>query len=709
MTGRRSLLAFLCLVAVTAAAGVRGAPAASAAEHGLASLFARRAAVSAPAGRLVRLELPPAVLSACRRDLSDLRIVGPGGTEVPYLLHRAPGPGERLEARATVRPRLLGAERHTEGRRGAPPRFRETYELSTPPPPPAGQRWDLVLATGRSRFVRRIQVAVAGEPVVDGSVFRLPGPGRERLRLPLPGVSGDRLTVVLEGEGGGFLEPSLRYERVRSIAGGESARVPLPVLERHSAGGRTTIELERPGSLVPDRLVLTTDTPAFDRRVEVWDEGPGAVREPLARDSVFRLPGRPAVEGLAVGLRPARGDRLRLVVDDGDSPPLAGLEVQAAVPRPTLLFALPAPPGVDPEAGPRPGTQPGTGPEAEAAGGAEAEATLYFGGGRTFRPRYDLEDLRPVVGRTTSGSGAELLERLADPARLPEAHLGAAEANPSYDREPALAFAMHPGAAFDPALYGWRRHLRAEPSPEGLVRLRLGLDDLARAREDLADLRISDGASRQWPYLLERGLATARRALRVGPPETRDGRSAYELTPSASPATLAGLDLEVGASFFDRAYTLEAVADGRRAVLARGRLARRAGDPRPLAVGFPATRAESLVLIVEDGSDAPLDLTAATGRFPVPEVFFAAPPGGYELLLGYPEAEAPRYELSRVREVVLAAAAGGAESGPLEPNPAFRRGRRWLTTPGLQGLLLWGALAAAVVVLAALTLRLAQR
>lgn len=287
--------------------------------------------------------------------------------------------------------------------------------------------------------------------------------------------------------------------------------------------------------------------------------------------------------------------------------------------------------------------------------------------------------------------------------------MGPAEANPAFDPKPALAFAMHPGAAFEPTLYRWRRHLDAEPSSEGLVRVRLGLDDLAHARGDLADLRVSDGTNHQWPYLLERGIATARRALQVSAPETSDGRSTYELTPSSSPATLQGLGLEVGASFFDRAYTLEALAGGRRSVLARGRLARRAGDPRPLDVGFPATRIESLALTVEDGSDAPLDVTAATGRFPVPELFFAAPAGGYELLLGYPEAKAPRYELSRVRDVVLAAAAGGAETGPLEPNPAFRRGRRWLTAPGLQGVLLWAALAAAVLVLAALTLRLARR
>lgn len=692
---RTGVVAGLSLAAAAVLAGAAPAPPPAKAPTALASLFARRAPLHAPAGHLVRLPLPPAVLAACRRDLSDLRILDAGGAEVPYLLHRGADGGGHLGVEVTVRPRILGAARHTETREDAPALRRETYELSPPPAAPAGERWELVLASGRKRFVRRVALAVAGEPVAESSVFRLPGPGRERLRVTLPRLSvdhsGDRLTVILEGEDDEFLEPAFRYERVRAIAEAEGARVPLPVLGRHGGGGRTTLELERPGSLVPDRLVLATDTPAFDRRVEVWDEGPGAAREPLARGSVYRLPGRPAVEGLELPLRPARGDRLRVVIEDGDSPPLAGLEARAAVLRPALLFALPGPAAAAP-----------------GAGADEAAATLYFGGGRAFRPRYDLEGLRPVPDRPVAGDAAEILERLADPAGLPEARLGEIEDNPAYDPTPALAFAMHPGGRFEPALYGWRRHLTARPSQEGLVRLRLGLDDLARARPDLADLRISDGGGHQWPYLLEDGIARERRALEVGPPATRDGRSRYELTPGSAPATLDELTLEIDAPFFDRAYALEAREGDRRRTLARGRLARRAGDPRPVVVAFPPARIDGLTLTVDDGGDAPLAIASATGRFPVPELFFAAPAGDYDLLLGYAEAEAPRYELSRVRDVVLAAAAGRAETGPLEPNPAFRRTRRWLTGRGLQGVLLWAALAGAVLVLAVLTLRLAR-
>ena len=106
---------------------------------------------------------------------------------------------------------------------------------------------------------------------------------------------------------------------------------------------------------------------------------------------------------------------------------------------------------------------------------------------------------------------------------------------------------------------------------------------------------------------------------------------------------------------------------------------------------------------------APLEIEAVWGRFPVPEIFFVAPEGEYQLLLGDPEAEAPTYELESVREVVLAVQAGDAKADELEANPEFRMGARLLTGRGLQKFFLWVSLGLAVVVLAALTLKVARQ
>ena len=681
-----------------------GAPAGLTAQDsaGVAALFPRQAAVTAPAGRLVRLELPPEVLSACRPDLSDLRLLDAREREVPFLVLEGLAPEEAVQVRAVLRPELLAAERRTEaavaGREGGPDLLWERYEVAAPPEPPAGERWDLVVETGRRELARRVEIRAAGEgepsgrPLAKGSIFRLADPPRERLRVSLPPLQEDprptRLAVVFEGEGEAFLDPVLRFERVRELPGAERARVPLALIEGETGGGKSVLVLERPRGLVPDRLVIETGTPAFDRRVEVWDEGPGAAGEALGSARVFRLPGPAGVEGLEVPIGRARGDRLRLVIDDGDSPPLAGLTVLGAIRRPALVFALPA---------------------ADPAGEATGVASLYFGGGRAFPPRYDLQDFAPALERPATGTAAAVAERLYDPAGVPAAELAAIRDNPRFDPAPALAFAMRPGSELDARGWRWRLPLAARPSAEGLVRLRLGLAELARARADLADLRIAGGDGRQWAYLLGAEKVREPRALEVAGPETEGGVSRYRLVPPAAPATLDAVTLEAAAPFFDRPFTLEARRDDRVVVLARGRLVLPPRDPRPVEIHFPPARVEELTLAVEDGSDAPLEIARAEGWFPVPELYFAAPAGDYGLLVGNPEAEAPRYELARVRDVVLAVSAGEAEAGELAANPAYRAGARWLTAPGLQRALLWGALLLAVAGLAFLTLRLARR
>ena len=87
----------------------------------------------------------------------------------------------------------------------------------------------------------------------------------------------------------------------------------------------------------------------------------------------------------------------------------------------------------------------------------------------------------------------------------------------------------------------------------------------------------------------------------------------------------------------------------------------------------------------------------------------AAPEGEYALLLGAPDETAPRYELERVRDVVLAVDAAGVETAALQDNPDFSLGARLHGRGTAQRVLLWVVLIGAVVLLGALTLRLARR
>jgi hypothetical protein len=87
-----------------------------------------------------------------------------------------------------------------------------------------------------------------------------------------------------------------------------------------------------------------------------------------------------APEQREIVVRPARGERLRLEIDDGDSPPLDALTVSAVVRQPVLIADL-----------------EGT--------GEEPAAHLLFGGHRAHAPRYDLEAVRTTHGRDAGECG----------------------------------------------------------------------------------------------------------------------------------------------------------------------------------------------------------------------------------------------------------------------------------------------------------------
>ena len=671
---------------------VSTAPPALAQPADLRPLFPSRADIHVSTGRLARVELPPEVLSACRADLSDLRIIDAAGRQVPYRIDSnfAGGAERRLERSFPAE--MLEVDCQTVERDSGPPLRRETYELAAPPEPSRTGAWDLVFESRRPRFVRRVTLETRRSDgsslgAAEASIFRLGSSAREKTRLTLDGGSFVRAIVTLEGEEDFFLEPDFRYEESLLIPD-ERVAVELIEVGRSETAGQTTIELARPRGLVPAALELVTSTRTFNRSVEVRDEGPGGSGRPLGRRAVYRVPGFTSAEELEVPLSPARGDRLTVVIDNGDSPTLEALRFQAIVRRPALVFAL------------------------ESAGSGQAAGTLYFGGGRAHRPRYDIEQM---VDAAAPGGGTE--------PRYATARLSPVEANPVFDDAPVLGFAMRPGAEIDSSEFTHRRRLEAEPSPEGLNRLRLGLDDLAQARRDLADLRIVDGSSQQWAYLVEREADHEFHPLGIGPRESVDGVSRYQLSLPAVPAILDRLVLKSPVPYLDRPYRLVAGWGEQEFTLAQGRLTKTnrsttmppattqatTGGPHDISIDLPAKRLDSLELIIEDGDDAPLALTAVSGRFPVTDIYFAAPAGTYYLLVGHPEAVAPSYELARVRDLILAVPSAAITTEPLVDNEAFSPSSRLTSASGVQQTLLWIALGLAVVFLTGLTLRLARK
>jgi hypothetical protein len=657
----------------------------------LARLFPSEADVSAERPGLVRLRLPAEVLEACRPDLSDLRLFDGAGSEIAYLVEGGAGSAGAFEQREVAEAAVLDVRREEIDRgSGLLPKRREAYVLAMPASQPRSGSWTLVVRAAAHELVAAFEVeglGAAGESAafVDrDSLFRLPSSGAERMRLVLPAFSGRRLRVALESEHATWLDPAFRFESATELERGGTIDVPLALLSARSEGGRTAVEIERPRGIVPSLLRIATSTSAFDRHVEVRDVGPAARAEPLGAGRIFRVAGLAPVGVDELPLAPAAGHSIRVVIEDGDSPPLAELAFEAVVRQPALVFAL----------------EPGD--------GAEPRAILRFGGGRAHRPRYDLSALAPRAGERLEGDRARAASLLHDPATVAPARLGPIRTNPAFDGSPVLAFAMRPGSEIDRRTFRYRRELVVPEAREGLSMLTLAPADLAVAGEDLTDVRVTDDDSRQWPYLLEPRAVDALVPLAIRGPERHGGESHYILRGEVAPLAASELRLVIDGDFFDREFRLEADVGGESRTLASGRLSRPIGDETPVLVPLPGARADELRLEVRDGDDAPLPLRSAQARVVLPVLYLTAPQGRYDLLLGAPASERPRYELERVREVVLAVEAAPIAAAALTENPRFSRVAR-LGQPGSARVwALWTVLLGAAAALVVLTLRMAR-
>jgi hypothetical protein len=655
----------------------------------LAALFPLEADVYVSAPGLARLPLPGEVLERCAPDLSDVRLFDRAGKEAPYLVDPGvPSGGERRE-RVVAEARVTDLEREEVPREDAKSLTRETYRVALPQREAPAGSWVLVATSAQPRFVRTIEVrGVARDGatttlVPRASLVRLGQPLVDRNRVPLPPFDGDEVVVTITGEEGFFLEPVLRFESERALAVAEPVERPLAIRARRRAGGRTVLEVERPPGLVAGRLRIASTTPAFDRAVEVCDVQADGTSSTIGRGRLLRAPAAgvaPLAERLDVDIGRARGEHLRLEIADGDSPPLESVEIVLAFDPPAIVFALP-----------------------ESAPG-EPAGVLRFGGDRAYAPRYDVAALFDDALAT---SGAVL----ADRQRIPAARLGSARPNPRFDPAPALAAVMHPGAAIEVDDWRWHRAVTIPPSPEGLATVRLAPADVAHAAATRADLRLVDAQRRQWPFVVVPALEREAMPVEVVGPRREEGRSRWTITVPAGTLTLDQLVVHTARPALGRRYRVLAPRDGEERVLGGGTLAQDLRRPAPLVLSFSPARVARLELEVDDGDDAPLEITRVEAPVALPSLLVAAPPGGYTLLAGNPDAAAPRYELERAHEVLAGLRRVPAELGEGAENA------RWRGTPGgtaalrdrLQRGAIWTAIVVAVLVLGALTLRAARR
>ncbi|MEM9861651.1 MAG: hypothetical protein AAF938_08555 [Myxococcota bacterium] len=609
-------------------------------------------------GNLCRLGLSPEVLAVASLP-EDMRLSA-AGLEHPFLvdsqsLRSAPVAG------ATLVPTNVSVRRA-----GFWSDERVTFRLPREPLP-AGQHWQLRVETNAREFARDYVLRIDGAVVRRGSVFRYERPYRARqtIELDVPINTTDipsRLEWSLELRGyGGPVEPYFFLSAVGETPPPARVSGPWVVTRIARFEGKTTVVLGRPPGVHPTHLRFETDTTLFARTVRVFDVRQGRDDGPLGTHEIV---GAPTGDRRTVPMALPRGESIRVVIEDGDSPPLANLRVTAETAQPSLVFAC------------------------------ASEMRLWFGGGRARRPAYDLERL--------IGSGA-----FDDESERTPLTLGAVGPNADYDSGPALGAYTRPGQVVDRTGFRFVASAALINAREGSARMVLPAEVLAHVNADLRDLRVVDAAGRAIPHVRAPRNEPARAPLEVRVVGDEGGQTRYALEADVGALPLRAISITTDAPFVRRNYALRVLPDDGQAVEVRGVLEQDADAIGPMEIATPAAFASGAVtgaieLTVDNGSDASLSLRAE-GLYDAPALYVLAEDGAYELLVGG-DVAAPSYEVRHALPLILAASAGEVRLGDLRENAAYEPPAITEGEDGTQ-LLVWGALIIAVLVLAFLTWR----
>ncbi|WP_437986246.1 DUF2339 domain-containing protein [Sorangium sp. So ce117] len=332
--------------------------------------------------------------------LADVRIAGPDGAEVPYVI-REPG---AAHASGRIAATMLDPGVDAAGVAHA------TWALDAP-----GTRHCRVeLSVTGGSFLREARVETGADPralseVARGAhVYRVPQ-GSETVehlsvRYPLSRAALVRIRLVPEGAPARGAAADVR------ITGGavscepqapteSPALLPLAIVEtqRDSEAKTTLVTLDAGADGAPlEAVLLDVATPEFSRRVDVASTTYRAVWPAVGSGMIHRIRPRgesgPSLASTRIPLSPTRKRFLRLTIHDGDSAPLSLSGAQGEVRAREIVFRAARP-----------------GPH-----------RLYVGDALGKRPSYDLADLLDPTVRE----------------RPPAARLGAAAANPELGAAP---------------------------------------------------------------------------------------------------------------------------------------------------------------------------------------------------------------------------------------------------------------------------------
>ncbi|WP_437759058.1 DUF2339 domain-containing protein [Sorangium sp. So ce1389] len=399
--GPKGAAGLLALLAATGLARPSEAQTSAALPTGKHALVRPIEGVDAAGDHRVDVDLDLYRESRAAELLADVRIAGPDGAEVPYVL-REPGAAPGVGRIAAT---MLDPGVDTAGATHA------TWALDAP-----GTRHCRIELTVLGRtFLREARVDTGADPrslseVARGAyVYRIPQGSEtvEHLSVSYPLSRAALVRVRLLPEGARARDAARDTAADVRITGGavscepladagKAALLPLAIVEteRNSEAKTTLVTLDAGAEGAPlEAVLLDVATPEFSRRVDVASTTYRAVWPSVGGGLIHRI--RPHGEsGVALALTripltPTRKRFLRLTIHDGDSAPLSLSGAQGEVRAREIVFRA---------------AQPGP-------------HRLYIGDALGERPRYDL---------------ADVLDRGEPERPSVAARLGAAQANPAF-------------------------------------------------------------------------------------------------------------------------------------------------------------------------------------------------------------------------------------------------------------------------------------
>ncbi|MEO6004214.1 MAG: hypothetical protein ABIZ04_17525 [Opitutus sp.] len=594
----------------------------------------------------MKISLPASTLDAARSDLSDLRIIGPAGTEVPFVIETPTRSRRDRQAAKSFRVELLKFATQLTIETGTS-RSIDRISLSTP-------ARDFVKAA-------RLEVSASGtEWELAGDGFQLARqPGLDAVSVPLGALHAAFVRITIDDSRTDVIPFTGAVLDLLAADSGPVIPIESRVISRDEFAQETVLTIDLSARHLPlASMEIATTEPLFARVVSVTqNEMKGDIS--VERGAIFRsrLPNQPMREHLGVPLDFKTGAKaLQLHVHNGNDSPLSITAVRFS--RRPIWLIVPA----------------------QGAGTYQ----LLTGNARATTPRYDLAQF--------AGDWKDLRESTVA--------VSAAASNPGYQWTDVLGNAPVVGSTLDVSAWRFKKNVvTAEP---GVHELELDMEVLARAERNFADLRLMQG-DRQIPYLLER--TPLRRSIALEPlPQDNPKQpqlSRWTMVLPFAALPVQRINLASSTRLFSRVVQVYETIPDARGEPVRHVLSSPAGwssrpeqeNPKLMLDLIDTPRTDTLYLETDNGDNPAIALVKVSAEYPVVRLLFRAEAGQMQFYYGNDAVPAPRYDLGLVASELLNEDRTAATLGREEPTNPSKRAFR--SSPK-GGVMLWSSLALVV-------------